>query len=173
MRAGAKEGAMQPLYDKTYHQAPFGPALDPKAALTQPMQLLDDTYGELFRHEINTSQKAWMQMVADFQQLSTRWVARRQEMLRDSALLLQPDSLAKPGDVANVWWRWASNSAQRVIDDMSDQLEVTLRAATRMSEVFEAPTQAAATRRPPASRVHARATVKTKRARKPNGDTAH
>jgi hypothetical protein len=161
---------MQPLYDpKTYGNAQaFRPMFDPKSAdvFSKPLQAFDDTYGELFRYELDTSQKAWMRTVADMQDLGARWIARRQEMMRDYAQWFDPG--AQPAEFTNVWRRWANSCAQRLIDDVSDQMECAMRAATRLGEAMEQSTGASAkpTTPTPSRRVHARATVKTKRARK-------
>lgn len=162
---------MQPLYEM-YDPKTFRPAYDPKSAdvFSKPIQAFDDTYGALFRHELDTSQKAWMRVIGEMQQLSARWVARRQEMLRDGALWLDPANAGSPGGLAVAWRRLATNSAHRLIEDMSDQMECALRTATRMREEFENTATDAARKMPAANgarRVHARATVKAKRARKP------
>lgn len=157
---------MQPLQDlRPFNGKLFRPMFDAKSvdALAQPIQAFDETYGALFRFELDTSQKAWMRTVAEMQDLGARWFARRQDMMRDYAAWFDPAGAAQP---AEAWRRWATNTTQRMIADVSDQMECAIRAATRLGEAMEQPAEAV---KPPtpARRVHARATVKTKRARKP------
>lgn len=159
---------MQPLQNlRPFNGKTFRPMYDPRSAdvLAKPMQAFDDTYGELFRYELDTSQKAWMRMAAEMQNLGARWIARRQEMMRDYAGWLDPS--AEPAEFTTAWRRLATNSAQRLIADVSDQMECAMRAATRLGEAMEPAAEAAKAVTPtPSRRVHARATVKTKRARK-------
>lgn len=102
--------------------------------LPKPMGM-NDSYRELLRHEVGASQRAWMRMFSDMQTLGMRWCERRQEMIRDSAAFLEPS--AQPADVASAWRRWASNSARRWIDDVSDQIELAMKATARLSETLE------------------------------------
>lgn len=146
------------------------PMIDPQSAemfasLPKPMGM-NDSYRELVRFEFDTSQRAWMRLLNDMQDFSVRWCARRQEMLRDSAFWL--DASVQPGDIASVWRRWASNSAQRWIDDVSDQMEVAMKTAARLSETLDEASGA-----PPQRMETTRAPAKAKRSRKANGATAH
>jgi hypothetical protein len=168
---------MQPLYEMHNPKA-FRPTYDPKSSdvFAKPIQAFDETYGELFRYELDTSQKAWVRAMAEMQELSARWVARRQAMLRDYALWFDPAGASRPAEFTTAWRRFATNSANRLIEDMSDQMECALRAASRIGEALDAPVaQATKTEAPtPPRRVHARATVKAKRARKPlDGQATH
>lgn len=147
------------------------PVIEPKspdlfAGLPKPMGM-NDSYRELLRFEVGASQRAWMRMFNDMQTLGMRWCERRQEMIRDSAAWLEPN--AQPGDMAMAWRRWASNSAQRWIDDVSDQLELAMKATARLSETLDEASGAA----PVARGETKRASAKPKRARKANGATTH
>jgi len=103
-------------------------------SLPKPMGM-NDSYRELLRFEVGASQRAWMRMFNDMQTIGMRWCERRQEMIRDSAAWLDPG--AQPADMATAWRRWASNSAQRWIDDVSDQIELAMKATARLSETLE------------------------------------
>ena len=103
-------------------------------SVPKPMGM-NDSYRELLRFEVGASQRAWMRMFNDMQTIGMRWCERRQEMIRDSAAWLEPPT--QPADMALAWRRWASNSAQRWIDDVSDQIELAMKAAARLSETLE------------------------------------
>ncbi len=147
--------------------------IDPKSAemfarLPKPMGM-NDSYRELVRFELDTSQRAWMRLLNDMQDLGARWCARRQEMLRDSTFWLDA-SATGPGDMASAWRRWASSSAQRWIDDVSDQMEVAMKAAARMSETLEEASGVAAQ---PQKAAPLAPVAKPRRVRRDGADATH
>jgi hypothetical protein len=130
---------------------------------------LTKTYGETFRHELDQGRQAFAGLIADMQQANSRWMARRQEMMSaNAAFWLDPKAMT-PGGVALAWRRWAQACTQRWIDDITDQVDIGVKTAQRLSETMPVS----------APKAMAEATPKPRKAKprakhgKPNGATTH
>ena len=130
----------------------------PTTPLT-PVTLFNESYRELVSGEFGQNQRAWMRILTDMQEANARWCARRQEMIQQSAAVWLNADANNPQSIAAAWRAWAHCSTQRWIDDVADQVEVGLKAFSRMSENVTAPEEAPA---------------KLKRAKpRANGDVTH
>jgi hypothetical protein len=101
-------------------------------------------YGALVKREY-ASPQMWLDVLNEMQRASARWYARRQDAIREAGSLLSAPPGQAPQDVAQAWGRFAAASAQRAVEDLSDQMQTGLKAAmylapgaTRTAEALSA-----------------------------------
>jgi hypothetical protein len=101
-------------------------------------------YGALMRRDY-ASPQMWLDVLNEMQRASARWYARRQEAIREAQALLSTPPGQNPQETAQALSRFAASSAQRAIEDLSDQMQTGIKAAmylapgaTRTAEALSA-----------------------------------
>jgi hypothetical protein len=91
------------------------------------------------------SPQMWLDVLNEMQRASARWYARRQEAIREAQALLSTPPGQNPQETAQALSRFAASSAQRAIEDLSDQMQTGIKAAmylapgaTRTAEALSA-----------------------------------
>ncbi len=103
-----------------------------------------DGYGALIRRDYPSPQM-WLDVLNEMQRASARWYARRQDAIREAGALMSAPPGQSPQEKAEAWSRFAATSAQRAIEDLSDQIQTGIKAAmylapgtTRTAEALSA-----------------------------------
>ena len=103
-----------------------------------------ESYGALMKREY-ASPQMWLDVLNEMERVSARWYARRQEAIREAGELMNAAQGKSPQQAAEAWSRFAATSAQRAIEDLSDQMQTGMRAAmylcpgsTRTAEALSA-----------------------------------
>jgi hypothetical protein len=89
-------------------------------------------YGAVIRREI-ASPQMWLDVLTEMQRASARWYARRQDAIREAGALMSTPPGQNPQEKAEAWSRFAAASAQRAIEDVSDQMQTAMKAAAYLA----------------------------------------
>lgn len=91
-----------------------------------------ESYSAIVRREY-ASPQMWLDVLTEMQRASARWYARRQDAIREAGLLMNAPPGQTPQETAEAWGRFAGASAQRMIEDVSDQMQTGMKAAMYLS----------------------------------------
>lgn len=89
-------------------------------------------FGAFVRRDYPSPQM-WLDVLTEMQRASARWYARRQEAIREAGALMNAPPGQTPQEAAEGWSRFVAASAQRAVEDVSDQVQTTIKAAAYLA----------------------------------------
>ena len=114
-----------------YADPAFKPEPTPESFVTvprPPIATAFDSLGALTRRDYPTPQM-WLDVLTEMQRASARWYARRQDAIREAGALMSAPPGRTVREAAVAWSNFTAANTQRLIEDVSDQMQTTIKAA--------------------------------------------
>lgn len=108
------------------------PRAESFVTMPRPTASAFDGFNAAVRQDYPSAQM-WLDVLSEMQRVSARWYARRQEAIREAGALANAPPGQTPGETAEAWGRFVAANTQRMIEDVSDQIQTGLKAAMYLS----------------------------------------
>jgi hypothetical protein len=71
----------------------------------------------------------WLDVLTEMQRATARWYARRQDAIREAGALMSAPPGRTASEAAQAWGKFTAANTQRLIEDVSDQMQTTIKSA--------------------------------------------